>query len=136
MTSTTATPPPATTAPSSTATSIATAIATKLLTLGAGILVAHGVITSSNTEMVVSGGLLLGSVAWSGYLEYVRPILIAQLDVLKAKSLAQDAALQSAGLPKVTVTQIAAQSPTLDPPAVAKAIATLPPQIQATVTGV
>lgn len=121
------------TLPPSTLTSVGTMLATKVLSVLAGIAVTHGLMTSSNTETFVSAGLLLVSLGWSGYVEYGRPILLAQLEVLKAKSLVQAAALKAANMPKVTVSQIAAQSPTMGPAEVAKVIATLPPEIKETV---
>jgi hypothetical protein len=131
------TPPPtaapAPTIPPSTMTSVVTMLATKGLSVLAGIAVTHGLMTSSNTETFVSGGLLLVSLGWSFWNEYGRAIVMAQLEVLKAKSLAQAAALSAANAPKVTVAQIAAQSPTMDATQVVKAIATLPPEIKATV---
>lgn len=127
------TPTPAT--PPSTLTSVGTMLATKGLSVLAGIAVTHGLMTSSNTETFISAGLLLVSLGWSGYVEYGRPILLAQLEVLKAKSLAQAAALKAANVPKVTVSQIAAQSPTMGPAEVVKAIATLPPEIKENVAG-
>ncbi len=131
-----ATTPPAAAAPTlppSTLTSVGTMLATKCLSILAGVAVTHGLMTSSNTETFVSVGLLLISLGWSSYIEYVRPILLAQLEVLKAKSLAQAAALKAANLPKVTPAQIAAQSDILTPGDVVKAVATLPPEIKATV---
>jgi hypothetical protein len=131
------TPPPtaapAPTIPPSTMTSVVTMLATKGLSVLAGIAVTHGLMTSSNTETFISGGLLLVSLLWSFWNEYGRAIVMAQLEVLKAKSLAQAAALNQANLPKVTVSQIAAQSPTMGPAEVVKAIATLPPEIKETV---
>lgn len=121
------------TLPPSTLVSVGTMLATKGLTYLSGIAIAHGLMTSSNTETFVSGGLLLVSLGWSGYREYVRPILLAQLEVLKAKSLAQAAALKAANLPKVTVSQIAAQSPGMTQADVAKVVATLPAEIKANV---
>lgn len=125
------TPPP--TLPPSTLASVGAMLATKGLSVLAGIAVTHGLMTSSNTETFISAGLLLVSLAWSGYVEYGRPILLAQLEVLKAKSLAQAAALKAANLPKVTVAQIADQSSTMHQYDVVKAIATLPPEIKETV---
>jgi len=126
-------PPPAPTIPPSTTASVATAMATKVLALIAGALVTHGIISSSMTETFISGGLLLASVGWTLWNEYFKAIVLSQLEVLKAKSLAQAAALKAANVPKVTVDQIAAASPTMDATQVAKAIATLPPEIKATV---
>jgi hypothetical protein len=121
------------TLPPSTLNSVATMLATKGLAILGTFLVTHGLMTGSNTEALISLAPFLVSLAWSGYREYVRPILIAQLEVLKAKSLAQAAALKAANLPKVTVAQIAAQSPTMETTDVVRAIATLPPEIKATV---
>lgn len=120
--------------PMSTLSSVGTMIATKGLSILAGVAVTHGLITSSNTEMFISAGLFLVSLGWSSYMEYIRPILLAQLEVYKAKSLAQAAALRSAGVPQITVAQIAAQSPTMEAPTIAKVIATLPPEVKANVT--
>lgn len=119
--------------PPSTLTSVGTMLATKGLSVLAGIAVTHGLMTSSNTETFISAGLFLVSLGWSGYREYLRPILLAQLEVLKAKSLAQAAALQANNLPKVTVSQIAAQSPGMTQADVVKVVATLPPEIKANV---
>ncbi len=113
--------------------SILTMLATKGLGVLAGIAVTHGLMTSSNTETFISGGLLLISLLWSFWNEYGKAIFFSQLEVLKAKSLAQAAALNSNNLPKVTVDQIAAQSPTMEAKDVVKAIATLPPEIKATI---
>lgn len=127
----TATPAPA--APLSTLTSILTTATTVGLTGLGTFLVTHGVMNSSGTEALISLAPFVAAAGLAGWREYVRPILTAQLEVLKAKSLAQAAALKAANLPKVTVAQIAAQSPTMGPPDVIKAIATLPPEIKATV---
>lgn len=130
-----AVPTTATIQPPSTLNSWATMLTTKGLAMLAMFLVTHGLMSGSNTEALIALAPLLVSLAWSGYVQYARPIFLAQMDVLKAKSLAQAAALKAANLPKVTVTQIAAQSPTMEPADVAKAIATLPPEIKATVAG-
>lgn len=116
--------------PPSTLNSVLTMLATKGLTVLATFLVTHGVITGSNTEAIIALAPALVSLGWSAYVEYLGPIFRAQMDVLKAKSLAQAAALKAAGMPKVTVAQIAAQSPTMEAPDVVKAIATLPPEIK------
>jgi hypothetical protein len=127
------TPAPTPTTPLSTLTSILTTAATVGLASLGTFLVTHGVMNSSGTETLVSLAPFVAAATLAGWREYVRPILTAQLEVLKAKSLAQAAALKAAGLPKVTVAQIAAQSVTMGPPDVAKAVATLPTEIQATV---
>ena len=55
------------------------------------------------------------------------------MEVLKAKALAQAAKLKDAGLPPVTVNQIAAQSSTMSSADVTKVIAKLPAELQAVV---
>jgi hypothetical protein len=126
---------PATTNPLSTPTSIGTTAATLALASLGTFLATHGLMNSSGTEALVSLAPFVVAAGLAGWREWVRPILTAQLDVLKAKSLAQSAALKAANLPKVTVAQIAAQSPTMDVVDVAKAVATLPPEIKANVAG-
>lgn len=126
-------PTAAPTLPPSTLASIATMLASKGLAAAGAVLVTHGLMTSNGTEALIALAPILVSVGWSLWNEYLKVIVRAQLEVLKAKSLAQAAALKQASLPKVTVAQIAAQSPTMGPPDVVKAIATLPPEIKATV---
>jgi hypothetical protein len=114
-------------------TSILTTAATLGLTGLGTFLATHGLMNSSGTEALISLAPFVAAAGVATWREYVRPILTAQLEVLKAKSLAQAAALKAANAPKVTVAQIAAQSPTMDATQVVKAIATLPPEIKATV---
>lgn len=94
---------------------------------------AHGIISSSSTETFVSLGMVLAGAAWSGWNSYGRAIVISKLEVLKAKSLAQAAAMRQNGVPPVTAGQIAGQSPTLTTGEVKKVVATLPLDIQANV---
>lgn len=96
-------------------------------------LATHGWISGNNTETFVSLAVAGVPLAISLWQDYGKAIVLSQLAVLKAKSLAQAAKLQDAGLPPVTTAQIAVQSPTLTPDQVTKTIATLPPAIQATV---
>jgi hypothetical protein len=103
-----------------------------LIVAGTG-LASHGIINSSQTETFVSAGMVLVGLAWSFWNDYGRAIVLSQLDVLKAKSLAQAAKLNDAGIAPVTTAQIAAQSPTLTSAEVAKTVDTLPPAIRATV---
>lgn len=124
------------TLPPSTLVSVGTMLATKGLAMLAMFLVTHGLMSGSNTEAFIALAPLLVSLAWSGYVQYARPIFLAQLEVLKAKSLAQAAALKAANLPKVTVSQIAAQSPSMTQADVAKVVATLPAEIKANVAPV
>lgn len=108
------------------------AIKKGLLVAGTG-LASHGIINSSQTEMFVSAGMVVVGLAWSFWNDYGKAIVLSQLEVLKAKSLAQAASMRQAGVPAVTVTQIADQSPTLQPAEVAKVVATLPAPVQANV---
>lgn len=108
----------------------------KLLMLQAAAMVSHGLISSNQTETYVSVGMALVGAGWSFWDDYGRPIVLAQLEVLKAKSLAQAAKMNAAGVSPVTVDQIAAQSPTLSSADVVKAVAKLPAANQAAVQGV
>lgn len=103
-----------------------------LLTLGAS-LTAHGVIAGNQVETFAAIGMVLVSAGWSFYQDYGKAILISQLDVLKAKSLAQAAKMTQNGVTPVTTTEIAIQSPTLSPREVASTVATLPEVIKANV---
>lgn len=127
------------TAPTSMLTTIVTMLATKVLMAAAAAMVTHGWINGNQTEMFVASALGGLAVIWSSvkifWDNYGKAIVKAQLEVLKAKSLAQAAALKDAGQPKITVADIAAQSPTMDAAAVTKAIATLPPEVKANVAG-
>lgn len=96
----------------------------------------HGIINGNQTETFVAIGMAVLGGAWSFWNSYGRAIVVSQLEVLKAKSLAQAAKMSAAGVPPVTVTQIADESPTLQPAEVAKTMATLPPTIQANVAKV
>jgi hypothetical protein len=103
-----------------------------LIVAGTG-LASHGVISSSQTEMFVAAGMGLVGLGWSFWNDYGKAIVLSQLEVLKAKSLAQAAKLQQNSIPPVTTRDIANQSPTLTPTEVAKTVATLPEEIQANV---
>jgi hypothetical protein len=111
-------------------------LAKKVLMLQAAALVSHGVLSSNYTEVYVSLGMAGVGAVWSLWNDYGRAIVLSQLEVLKAKSLAQAQQARLAGLPQVTVTDIAAQSRTMTPADVAKAVAKLPPENQATVAPV
>lgn len=93
-----------------------------LMGLGAA-LVTHGVIASSNTEMFVSVGMMAVGGIWSFWTSYGRAIVLSKLEVLKAKSLAQAAALEKHDIPPPTVVEIAEHSPTLTATDVAKVVA-------------
>lgn len=103
----------------------ATAIKNTLMSLGP-VLAAHGVIASNQTETFVSSGMFLVGILWSFWDSYGRAIFLAKMEVWKAKSLAQAAALHANGIPPVTNVEIAAHGPeALTPATVAKVAATL-----------
>lgn len=113
--------------------SVGTGFAKKVLMLQAAGLVSHGMMSSNYTEVYVSLGMAVIGAAWSFWNDFGRPIFYAQLEVLKAKSLAQAEKLRQNGIAQVTASQIADKSPTLTPDQVTKTIDTLPPVIQANV---
>jgi len=104
-----------------------------LLTLGATA-ATHGVISSNQVEMFVAGGMFLAGAGWSFWNDYGKAIVLSQLEVMKAKSLAQAAKMRDAGVAPVTATQIADQSPKLTTADVVKTVAAMPPAVQANVT--
>lgn len=100
-----------------------------LITLGATA-ATHGFIASNQTETFVAIGMTLVGLGWSFWNDYGKAIVLSKLEVLKAKSLAQAASMKNAGVPPVTINQIAAQSQTMGPAEVEKVVATLPAAIQ------
>lgn len=109
---------------------LAAGAAKKGLIVVGSVLATHGWISGSQTETFVSLGMAVLPLIYSFWQDYGKAILLSQLEVLKAKSLAQAAKLKDNGISPVTVNQIAAQSPTLTPADVTKTIAKLPPAIQ------
>lgn len=92
---------------------------------------AHGFATSGLSAEVYAGiALAIVSAGWSFWNDYGKAIVLAQLEMLKAKSLAQAAKMRQANLPPVTAEQIADQSPTLTPADVTKTVATMPVAVQ------
>jgi hypothetical protein len=96
-------------------------------------LATHGWISGNQTETIVSLAVAGVPFAISLWQDYGKAIVLSQLAVLKAKSLASAEKIKDAGLPPVTASDIAAQSATLTPDQVTKTVATLPPSIQDTV---
>lgn len=110
--------------------SVGAGIAKKLL-LGFGAsLVTHGVIAGNQVETFASIGMTLVVAGWSLWNDYGKAIVMSQLEVLKAKSLAQAEKMQINGVKQVTAEEIAAQSPKLTEASVQKTAATLPASIQ------
>jgi hypothetical protein len=112
---------------------LATGAVKKVLIAGGTAAATHGLISGVSTEAyagiaaaVVAGGL-------SFWQDYGKAIVLSQLEVLKARSLAAADKIQKAGLKPVTVEEIAAQSPKLTAQAVAKVATTLPADVQASV---
>ncbi len=91
-----------------------------LITLGATA-ATHGIIASNQTETFVAAGMFLVGAGWSFWNDYGKAIVLSRLEVLKAQSLAQAAKLRSAGIKQPTVSEIAAQHPTLTTADVTKA---------------
>lgn len=91
-----------------------------LITLGATA-ATHGIIASNQTETFVAAGMFLVGAGWSFWNDYGKAIVLSKLEVLRAQSLAQAAKLRSAGIAAPTVTEIAAQHPTLKPAEITKA---------------
>lgn len=110
-------------------------LAKKVLMLQAAGLVSHGLLSSNNTEVFVSLGMAAVGAGWSFWNDFGKPIVLSQLEVLKAKCLAQAAKMKDAGVTPVTVNQIAAQSTKLTATDVAKTVATLPQAVQDNVAG-
>ena len=108
-------------------------VAKKVLMLQATGLVAHGLLSSNNIEVFVSLGLAAIGAAWSFWNEFGEAIVLSQLEVIKAKSLAQAQALRMAGQPQVTMKQIAEQSSKLTLADTHEIAATLPVEIQANI---
>jgi hypothetical protein len=103
-----------------------------LLTAGAAA-TTHGLIADIPAETYTAGAVFIVSAGWSFWNDYGKAIILSQLEVLKARSLASAKKIHDAGLKSVTVAEIAAQSPTLTEAQVTKVASTLPPSIQATV---
>lgn len=109
------------------------AVVRKVLMLQGLWFVQHGVFSASYVEVYVSVGTAVVGAAWSLWNDYGGDIVMSQLEVLKAKSLAQAAKMRDAGVTPVTVNQIAAQSPTLTPSNVIDIVAKLPAAVKANI---
>jgi hypothetical protein len=70
---------------------------------------------------------------WSWWQASGADLVKAQFEIIQAKTLAQAQKLRTAGLPQVTIKEIAQQSPTLTVAETAKIIPTLPAEIQSNI---
>lgn len=108
-----------------------------LISLGSA-LATHGILASNQTETFVSVGMALVGIGWSFWNDYGRAIVLSQLEVLKAKSLAQAAKLQAHDIAPPDAQAVAAASAkspdmaTLSVEEVKKASATLPAAVAGT----
>jgi hypothetical protein len=106
----------------------------KVLMAGAAGLAAHGISAEgTNTQLYAGLATLIVTVGISFYRDYGRAIIISQLELLKARSVAAAAKLHEAGVPAVTTAEIAAASPTLTEKSVTKIADTLPAPVKASV---
>jgi hypothetical protein len=71
---------------------------------------------------------------WSWWQASGQDFVKAQFEVIQAKTLAQAQKLRTAGIPQVTVKEIALQAPTMTLAETAKVIPTLPAEIQANIS--
>lgn len=69
--------------------SILAGIVRHLVTTGAGVLVTHGYIQSSQTEQVVGAVMLLVGIGWSWWQKNGQAAVKAELDLLKARASAK-----------------------------------------------
>lgn len=107
----------------------------KVLMLQAAGLVSHGLISSNNTEVFVSLGMAAVGAAWSFWQDFGKVIVLSQLEVLKAKSLAQAEKMRAGGMSPVTVNQIAMKT-TMSASEVTAVAATLPAEVKVNIAPV
>jgi hypothetical protein len=112
---------------------IAIGVVKKTLIWGGALLAGHGVAMGFSATDYAAAAAAIVATGWSLWQDYGKGIVFGQLEVLKAKTMAQAAKLHAAGETPVTASQIADQSATLTTADVIKTVATLPPQIQANV---
>lgn len=114
-------------------TNLATGALTKVLIAAGAAATAHGLVSGIPVETYGAAAVAIIAAASSFWRDYGKAIVLSQLEVLKAKSLASAAKLNAAGVPSVTTEEIAAQSPTLTAASVVKIAATMAPNIKASV---
>lgn len=102
-------------------TTIGATVAKNLLMIAGASLASHGLIAGSGVETFVSIGMVAIGAAWSFWNSYGRAIMVAKLQVWKAKAEAQADALHKANVPVPTAAQIADKIP--DPAVTADVVA-------------
>jgi hypothetical protein len=113
--------------------SLAAGAVKKVLISGGALLAGHGIAVGFSTAEYAGASVAIVAAGYSFWNDYGRAIITSQVEVLKARSLAAAKKIQDARLPPVTVSEIAAQSPTLTEAQVTKVSATLPPAVAASV---
>lgn len=114
-------------------TTLLTGAVTKILIAGGAAATAHGFVSGIPAETYTAAAVAIVAAGSSFWRDYGKAIVLSQLEVLKAKSLASAAKLHAAGVPSVTTEEIAAQSPTLTAATVEKVATTMAPDIKASV---
>ena len=105
----------------------------KTLLAGGAMMAGHGIAMGFTPADYAAASVAIVAASYSFWNDYGKAIVLSQLEVLKARSLASAKVIHEAGLPSVTVAEIAAQSPTLTEANVTKVAATLAPEVKASV---
>ena len=105
----------------------------KLLMTAGTAAAAQGIISGGNAETYAGIAAAVVGVAFSFWTDYGKAIVLSQLEVLKARSLAAAKKIQDAGLKPVSVAEVADQSSTLTAAQVIKVAATMPDDVHASV---
>jgi hypothetical protein len=111
----------------------AAGIVKKVLISGGALLAGHGIASGFTATDYAAASVAIVAAAWSFWNDYGKAIVLSQVDVLKARSLAASKKIEDAGLRPVTVAEIADQSPTLTPAQVIKVADTMAPDVKASV---
>jgi hypothetical protein len=109
---------------------VGTGAVKKLAIVVGSMLSAHGLMRGDDVETFAAAAVALIPILVSFWQDYGKAILISQLEVMKAKSLAQAQLLRLAGEPPVTIKQIAEQTSKLTMNDTRTIAATLPAEIQ------
>src|SRR5277367_379858 len=95
-----------------------------------GVLAGHGIAMGFTTTDYAAASVAIVAAGYSFWNDYGKAIVLSQLEVFKAKSLAQAEKMRMAGVAPVTADQIAMQSSKMNTAEVAKVVATLPEEVQ------